>query len=114
MVIKKSQEFEDIVRAVFTRLLASFPVPARLDASVAGYQVASSDTVEDSELSESAECKPSDDEFLFAYSVRWLAAEGYVRINQEYYTSFDGVTLTEKGLAVLSATPPCLARAFYA
>lgn len=114
MVIKQSQEFEVVVRAVFGRLLESFPVPVRLDAAVAGYEVAANEPVECSGFSESAEHKPSNDEFQFASSVRWLAAEGYIRINQEYYTCFDGVTLTEKGLAVLSATPPCLGKAFYA
>ncbi|MDT4858939.1 hypothetical protein FQZ97_934320 [compost metagenome] len=113
MVIKKSKAFEDIVRKVFSHLLETFPVPAHLDASVAGYEVAGTRTVEEGGFSEVVDCAPSNDELLFAHSVRWLAAEGYVRINQEYYTSFQGVTLTARGLELLGATPPCMGRAFY-
>ncbi|WP_073673027.1 hypothetical protein [Pseudomonas aeruginosa] len=117
MKITKSEQFENVVSRVGEFLLANFPTPVDFDATVAGYEkVGNADWSKPSQFGEPTETKPSADELFFLSCMQWLHDEAYVRVNQ-FYTScdigVDRVVLTEKGLVMFGALPPCLKPGFH-
>lgn len=117
MKIAKSQEFENVVSSVGAHLLDSFPSPASFDATVAGYdKVGMSDWSRRNNLGEPTETEPSSDELFFLACVRWLEAEGYIRVGQYYSVhdiGVDQVVLTKTGLELFNTLPPCLKSGYY-
>jgi hypothetical protein len=88
-------EFNSIAGRVFAQLYESFPSPVgRLnDSAIAMAMKVSSGVL------------PSGRKFddVVRHSVGWLADEGYIRAGG--LTPYDGVILTQKGLAALNAVP---------
>lgn len=117
MKIAKSQEFENVVSRVGAHLLGIFPSPASFDATVAGYdKVGITDWKNQNKMGEPTVTEPSSDELFFLACMRWLEAEGYIRVGQYYSVhdiGVDHVVLTKMGLELFGALPPCLKTGYH-
>lgn len=113
-MIKELDDFTLVTTKIFNKLLETFPNPIDLDATVAGYEATAGYHEVATEGTTSSWAQPSiykhpeADEQLFANTLHWLANEGYVRVEKVKNCRFSMVVLTEKGLRLLKALPPCL------
>ncbi|KJZ34500.1 hypothetical protein [Pseudomonas fluorescens] len=109
MEIQQLSRFEATVNSVFKSLLECFPTPAQLTAAIAGYEAnAGYHPVEGSVYGHKTYVTPTEAEFFFADTVRWLMTEGYLLTRKEDDCKFEGSVLTQKGLKLLRALPDCL------
>lgn len=115
MKLMQEAKFDEVVTSVFEHLAASFPVVVNLNASVAGFEIVGGQKSVDtgSGMKEIVDIAPSDDEIFFANCVRWLAAEEYLRFGADDHSSFSGVVLTQKALALINVEPKVLKRGIY-
>lgn len=110
MEIKQSEKFENVVGKIFAKLLETFPTPITLSAEDIGI----SDTYPD-EVAETIgglgviqHRDTGTEEKFFDHCFEWLTSEEYVIGTTKSFGSFGKVVLTQKGLAILNATPRCL------
>ena len=104
--IRANQEFFDLLAGdVFARLYHSFPEPTDLHSNGVFPELGSQQQLDDD---------PNRLRHLFAYTVRWLGAEGYLRFDEtanqdDGSIAFLNAELTSKGLAALRKMPDLLA-----
>ncbi|MFJ2713415.1 hypothetical protein ACIOZM_21415 [Pseudomonas sp. NPDC087346] len=115
MQITNSKKFDEVVSAIFARLLESFPEPLNLAFSDLGpiQEIPQPEPETIGGAGQLTEQEPSTDEKFFDHCVNWLYAEEYLTGTNKRFGSFGDVTLTQKAFTLLNATPRCLTSIYY-
>lgn len=103
MVLANSRSIDRVVEAVFNKLVASFPLPVKLEAQDLGLVSEPIGSFVDGVWVESSAI--ADHDFFF-HTVSWLVSSGYVVAAQSFGDrEFRNAVLTEKFLQLTNLVP---------